>query len=90
MAKSKFLRLPNGQIIRPFMISSASPTDAGVAILGSSNDMIGFISIDEKLYNQEIKAHICEILANICEEKSKEINQVDWIKTFDSHRITTI
>ena len=90
MAKSKFLRLPNGQIIRPFMISSAGPTDGGVSILGSSNDMIGFISIDEQLYNQEIKAHICEMLANICEENKKEINQIDWDKAFDYYRINNL
>jgi hypothetical protein len=52
--------------------------------------MIGFISIDRQLYNQEIKAHICEMLANICEENKKEINQIDWDKAFDYYRINNL
>lgn len=87
MVTSKFLRLPNGQVIRPYMISSASPCDNGVTILGSSSNIIGFISVDTSLYNQEIKAHICEMLANICDEKTNKINQIDWVKVFESYSI---
>ena len=44
MSTSKFLRLPNGQSIRPFMIASVSPSESGVQILGTSGNLIGFIN----------------------------------------------
>ena len=78
MSTSKFLRLPNGQSIRPFMIASVSPSESGVQILGTSGNLIGFINIDSLQYNEKIKTEICDLITDSCDNKSNKISQIEW------------
>lgn len=87
MTTSKFLRLPNGQSIRPFMISSIYPSESGVQLLNASGNMIGFIEIDNKQYHDRIKIEICDLITNACSYKSNKIIQIDWDGVYKKYMI---
>ena len=84
MSKSKFLKLPNGTVIRPFMITICSPTDSGVALLSSSSLMVGFIEVDSTKYDADkLKLLIMRLIQECC-DLGKNFKQIDWEPAFYS------
>jgi hypothetical protein len=84
MSKSKFLKLTNGTVIRPFMIAICSPTDSGVALYGSSGHMIGFIEVDSTKYDADkLKLLIMRLIQECC-DLGKNFKQIDWEPAFYS------
>jgi len=84
MSKSKFLKLPNGTVIRPFMIMICSPTDSGVALHSSSSQMVGFIEVDSAKYEDEKLKLILMRLIQECVDLGKNFNQINWEPAFYS------
>ena len=78
MSKSNFLKLPNGQFIRPFMICGASATATGVTLVDSANKMLGFIPVDASVYDAEsAKNRIVELILERCDTKGPAA-PIDW------------
>ncbi len=70
MSKSNFLKLPNGQFIRPFMICGASATGTGVTLVDSANKMLGFIPVDASVYDAESAENcIVDLILERCDTK---------------------
>jgi hypothetical protein len=84
MSKSKFLKLPNGSIVRPYMIAASSPIDTGVSLLSSTSEMIGFIEVDSAKYHAEKLKLIIVNLIQECVDLGKKFNQIDWDSAFYS------
>ena len=84
MSKSKFLKLTNGTVIRPFMIAICSPTDSGVALLSSSSQMIGFIEVDSTKYDADKLKLLIMRLIQECVDLAKNFKQIDWESAFYS------
>lgn len=84
MSKSKFLKLPNGSVIRPFMIAISSATDSGVILLSSSSLIIGFIEVDGSKYDAEKLKLIIIQLIQECVDLGKNFKQIDWESVFYS------
>ena len=53
MAQDLYLTLPNGAFVRPHVIAYTSPTNGGVSLISSNDQMVGFIKIDEEKYDLE-------------------------------------
>jgi hypothetical protein len=69
MSKSQYLKLPNGAAIRPYMIAVCSPTTKGVALLGTSGRMIGYVEIDSSKYQVEkLKLLIADLILECCDQ----------------------
>lgn len=78
MSKSNFLRLPNGQFIRPFVICGASATTTGVTLVDSANKMLGFIPVDDGVYNaEEAKNRIVDLILERCDKKGAA-TPINW------------
>jgi hypothetical protein len=92
MTKSKFLKLPNGAIIRPFMIAISSPTDNGVSLLSSSSQMIGFIEVDSNKYDADKLKLLIMRLIQECVDLTRNFQQIDWESAFYSceRKVTNI
>ena len=90
MSKSQYLKLPNGAAIRPYMIAACSPTNKGVALLGTSGRMIGYIEIDSSKYQVEkLKPLIADLILECCDQ-GKNFKQIDWNSVFYScERVVT-
>jgi hypothetical protein len=87
MAKSRFLTLPSGQVIRPFMIGGMSPEEYGVVLVDSSNRRLGVITIDRKLYDADgLKLHIIKLLEESC-ALGKHFTQINWDEVFSSFEL---
>jgi hypothetical protein len=72
-SKSKFVKLPNGTRLRPYLIAQCSPTDKGVSILNSGGNMIGFIDTLDATEKQ-----IVMDLLDDCANDNKKFVQPDW------------
>lgn len=84
MAKSRFLTLPSGQVIRPFMIGGMTPESYGVVLVDSSNRRLGVIRINEKLYEAEsLKFHIIKLLKATCAQ-GRDFTQINWDDEFSA------
>ena len=86
MSINRFLRLPSGQLIRPFMIGGMKPDVLGVVLVDTSNKNLGIIEIDDELYDAEnLKPHIISLLEACCEQ-GKNFKQIDWDEAFNSFK----
>ncbi len=72
-SKLKFLVLPNGSRLRPFMIAGISITENGVALSSSGGDMVGFIAAEGLPKQKEIAE-----LMDGCVTAGKNFVQPDW------------
>jgi hypothetical protein len=87
MSKSNFLKLPNGQFVRPFMICGASSTDTGVTLVDSSNKMLAFIPVDATQYDAEkAKEHIVDLILERCEKKGLA-ETINWDNVFTTFKL---
>ena len=87
MTKSRFLTLPSGQVIRPFMIGGMSPEEYGVVLVDSSNRKLGVIRVDRKLYDAVgLKLHIIKLLEETCAQ-GKNFTQINWDEAFSSFEL---
>lgn len=71
--KQKFLVLPNGSRLRPFVIAGISVTDKGVALSSSGGTMVGFIEVEDSSRRKEIAELLDE-----CVTVGKNFVQPDW------------
>ena len=86
MSINRFLRLPSGQLIRPFMIGGMKPDVVGVELVDTSNKNLGIIEFDDELYDAEkLKPHIISLLEACCEQ-GKNFKQIDWDEAFNSFK----
>lgn len=86
MSKNRFLKLPSGQVIRPFMIGGMKPDVLGVVLVDTSNNNLGIIGINDELYDAEkVKPHIISLLEACCEQ-GKNFKQINWDEAFNSFK----
>ena len=79
MSKNRFLKLPSGQLIRPFMIGGMTSDDDGVVLVDTSNKLLGEIKVDNGVYDAEnLKPLIISLLEACCEQGKnfKQINRL--------------
>ena len=87
MSKSNFLKLPNGQFIRPFMICGASATGTGVTLLDSANKLLGFIPVDASVYDAEnAKNHIVDLILERSNKKGT-VTPINWDAVLEGFKL---
>ena len=87
MSKSNFLKLPNGQFIRPFMICGASATGTGVMLVDSTNKMLGFISVDASVYDAEsAKNYIVDLILERSNKKGT-VTPINWDAVLEGFKL---
>ena len=87
MSKSNFLKLSNGQAVRPFMICGVSATDTGVTLVDSSNNLLAFIPVDASVYDAEsAKNYIVDLILERSNKKGT-VTPINWDAVLEGFKL---